>query len=89
MKVIFTHRGGRQQRMPKQHAEVLRRLGRGGYETRVMVSAPQMEAAPPVPPEVMLPPVAEPTSVDPPVGDIADAQPAKRRGRPRKIGAAE
>ena len=36
MKVMFTHRSGREQSMQRIHAEILRKLGRGTYMTRDM-----------------------------------------------------
>lgn len=32
MQVTFTHKDGREKRMPVKHAEILRKLGRGTYQ---------------------------------------------------------
>lgn len=40
MQVNFTHKNGKVQPMQKRFAEILRKLGRGTYETRMLTAAP-------------------------------------------------
>ena len=39
MQVDFTHKNGKVQPMQKRFAEILRKLGRGTYETRMLTAA--------------------------------------------------
>lgn len=43
MKVVFTHKGGREQAMQKRYAKILNKLGRGTYMTRDMQAAEQRD----------------------------------------------
>ena len=40
MQVNFTHKNGKVQRMQKRFADILQKLGRGTYETRMLTAAP-------------------------------------------------
>lgn len=47
MKVVFTHKGGREQAMQKRYAKILKKLGRGTYMTRDMRAQPVVEPVDP------------------------------------------
>lgn len=72
MKVLFTHRNGRQQEMEERDASLLSRLKRGTYQTRDMVAEPQFSTqqyatevlTPDIPPEEPPQPKVEAEKVD-------------------------
>ena len=43
MQVDFTHKNGKVQPMQKRFADILQKLGRGTYETRMLTAAPQID----------------------------------------------
>ena len=46
MTVTFTYKNGRERRMTRQEAEVMRRLGYGQYSTKEERAAPAVQATP-------------------------------------------
>lgn len=41
MQVTFTTKGGREKLMPRKHADILQKLGKGTYQTKDMQAAPK------------------------------------------------
>jgi len=85
--VTFTYKNGRERRMTRQEAEVLRRLGYGQYVPKDMRAATGMQPAHTAAAVVQAPVVTEgplapgaKEAVEQPVGD----QVKKPRGRPSK-----
>lgn len=78
MKVIFTHKSGRQQEMQERFAIPLQKLGRGTYMTRDMRAneVPALEVAQPLP--------AEPAKELCPAEEESEPKPVKRRSRKTK-----
>lgn len=44
MQVTFITKDGRQKQMPRQHAEILQKLGKGTYQTKDMHAAEKPQA---------------------------------------------
>lgn len=83
MTVTFTYKNGRERRMTRQEAEVLRRLGYGQYMTKDMRAAPsaQSEAAAGAP--VVQEPAAPDGSQTPSADEAAEQADAGTTKKPR------
>ncbi len=85
--VTFTYKNGRERRMTRQEAEVLRRLGYGQYMTKDLHSATSVQtasAAAVVPQEPLAPDVSQASGANEATEQRIGDQVKKPRGRPSK-----